>query len=91
VDPTTDQVVGAVTRNGLVRSDDPEIVQRVTAAFDRELLTRDGAIADELGVCFADIDTVTPDTAAHHDLVFRNLGLLTGLIPGEPEHAPAEE
>jgi hypothetical protein len=41
-------------------------------------------VAEELGVCFADIATLHPDDAAHHDLVFRNLGLLTGLIPALP-------
>jgi hypothetical protein len=81
VDPATDRVVGQVTRDGRVRSDDGEIARRVRAAFDRDLMTRDGEVAEELGVCFADIATVGPDDTAHHDLVFRNLGLLTGLVP----------
>ena len=81
VDPATDRVVGQVTRDGRVRSDDAEVTRRVQAAFDRDLITRDGEIAEELGVCFADIATVGPDDTAHHDLVLRNLGLLTGLVP----------
>lgn len=81
VDPETDQVVGQLTRHGKVRSDDPDIEQRVRDAFNRELLIRDGTIAEDLGVCFAHISAVGPQDAAHHDLVFRNLGLLTGLIP----------
>jgi hypothetical protein len=83
VDPATDQVVGQVTRDGDVRASDPEVEQRVRAAFDRELLTRNDELAEELGVCFADIVPVLPNDDAHHDLVFRNLGALTGLIPTE--------
>ncbi len=83
VDPATDRVVGQVTRDGQVRSDDAEIVRRVQAAFDRELMTRDGEVAEELGVCFADIDTVGVDDTGHHDLVFRNLGLIAGLVPAK--------
>jgi hypothetical protein len=81
VDPATERVVGAVTRDGRVRSDDDGVVRLVRDAFARDLLTRDGEVAEELGVCFADIATVAEDDAAHHDLVFRNLGLLTGLVP----------
>ena len=91
IDPATDAVVGHVTRDGRVRSADPDVVRRIESAFDRELLTRDGAIAEELGVCFANILPVSPRDDAHHDLVFRSLGLLTGLIPGEPGTAPAPE
>ena len=81
LDPATERVVGQVTRDGQVRSDDPDVVERVSRAFDRELLMRDDALAEELGVCFADIASLGPDDAGHHDLVFRNLGVLTGLIP----------
>ena len=81
IDPTTDRVVGQVTRDGKVRSSDPDIVRRVERAFNRELLVRDNALAEELGVCFANIDSVGPDDAVHHDLAFRNLGVLAGLIP----------
>lgn len=81
IDPATDRVVGQVTRDGRVRSDDPEIVRRVSGAFDRELLVRENALAEELGVCFADIEKISPWDDAHRDLVFRNLGVLTGLVP----------
>lgn len=84
VDPATDRVVGQVTRRGQIRSDDAEIARRVRDAFARDLMTRDDEIAEELGVCFADIATIHADDDAHHDLVFRNLGLLTGLIPAKP-------
>lgn len=84
VDPATDRVVGQVTRDGRVRSDDAEVARRVRAAFDRDLMTRDGEVAEELGVCFADIATVGSDDTAHQDLVFRNLGLITGLVPAKP-------
>lgn len=83
VDPATDRVVGQVTRDGRVRSDADDVMRSVQAAFNRALMTRDGEIAEELGVCFADIATVEPDDPAHLDLVFRNLGLLTGLIPSK--------
>jgi hypothetical protein len=83
VDPATERVVGQVTRDGQVRADDPEVARRVRAAFARDLMTRDDEIAEELGVCFADIATVRPDDEGHHDLVFRNLGLLTGLVPAK--------
>jgi hypothetical protein len=84
VDPATDRVVGQLTRDGRVSSEDREIARRVREAFVRDLMTRNDEVAEELGVCFADIATVRPDEADHHDLVFRNLGLLTGLIPAEP-------
>ncbi len=83
VDPATDRVVGQVTRDGMIRSDDPEIARRVRDAYARDLMTRGDEIAEELGVCFADIATIHPGDEAHHDLVFRNLGLLTGLIPAK--------
>lgn len=85
VDPATDTVVGQVTRRGAVRATDPEVAARVRAAFGRDLLVRDDAIADELGVCFADIGTVAPDDPAHADLVLRSLYALTGLVPRRRE------
>lgn len=83
IDLATDRVVGAIRRSGEVRSDDPEVVDRVRAAFRRELLTRDGEVIEELGVCYADVVTVAVGAPAHRDLVFRNLALLTGYLPGE--------
>lgn len=85
IDPATDRVVGQVTRDGRVRSSDPGIVHRVSRAFDRQLLVRDGKLLEELGICFADIEPVGPADTSHHDLVFHNLGVLTGLIPAESE------
>lgn len=84
VDPATDRVVGQVTRDGRIRSDDDDIARRVRDAFARDLMTRGDEVAEELGVCFADIATLHANDDAHHDLVFRNLGLLTGLIPAKP-------
>lgn len=81
VDPATERVLGQVTRGGDVRSRDPDVTARVRAAFDRTLLAQDGQLAEELGVCFAGIDSVTPADAGHADLVFRNLYALTGLVP----------
>lgn len=85
IDLATDRVVGAIRRSGEVRSDDPEVIDRIDAAFRRELLTRNGEVIEELGVCYADVVTVLPGAPAHRDLVFRNLGLLAGYLPGEPD------
>ena len=85
IDLATDRVVGAIRRSGEVRSDDPAVLDLVHAAFHRELLTRGGEVIEELGVCYADVVTVPPDAPAHRDLVFRNLALLTGYFPGEPD------
>lgn len=84
IDPATDRTVGQVTRRGAVRHSDPEVTRRIRAAFGSEIMCRGGEIAEELGVCFADVGTVTPGGAAHAGLVFRNLALLTGLMPRQP-------
>ena len=89
VDLATDRVVGTVRRNGDVRSDDSAVIDRVAAAFRRELFLRDGAVIEELGVCYADVVTQPPGAPDHRDLVFRNLALLTGYLPAEPEDGPA--
>lgn len=77
-------MVGAVTQEGDVRSDDPDVENRVRGAYARSLMTEDGALAEELGVCFAGIETVSPADNGHRDLVFRSLGALTGLVPRLP-------
>lgn len=84
IDEATGRIAGAIRRDGEVRSDDPAVVDRIHAAFQRELLTRNGEVIEELGVCYADVVTLAPDAPAHRDLVFRNLALLTGYFPGEP-------
>jgi len=84
VDLATEQVVGQMTHHGEVRHATPDIVMRITTAYDREIMVRDDEIAEELGVCFAGVETITPRDDAHDDLVFRNLGLLSGLIPRLP-------
>lgn len=84
IDLSTDQVVGQMTRHGDVRNATPEIILRITTAYDREIMLEDDAIAENLGVCFADVETVTPDDGSHDDLVFRNLALFTGLVPRLP-------
>lgn len=91
VDLATDQVVGQMTRRGEVRNASADIVMRVTTAYDREVMMQDDEVAEELGVCFAGVETVTPRDDAHVDLVFRNLGLLAGLIPRTPESAGEPE
>lgn len=87
-DLATGRIIGQVTWDGHVRHADTDTIRRINAAFDQEIMLRDEAIADELGVCFADVETVASDDGRHNDLVFRNLGLLTGFVPqqsNEPE------
>lgn len=81
VDLATGRVVGDLTARGEVQSDDPATAERVRAAFARELLVRDGEVVAELGVCFADIETVRPGDSDHARLVMRNLGALAGVLP----------
>jgi hypothetical protein len=87
IDLATDRVVGAIRRDGEVRSDDPEVVARVEGAYRRELLTRNGEVIEELGVCYADVVTLSHGAPDHDDLVFRNLALLAGYLPGDPDSA----
>jgi hypothetical protein len=88
IDPATDRVVGHVTREGDVRSDDPAIEARIRAAYQRELVIENDVIAEELGVCFAGLEMVVPGDTTYFDLVFRNIGLLTGLIPERIPNPP---
>jgi hypothetical protein len=88
IDPVTDRVVAHVTREGDVRSDDPAVELRVRAAFQRALMMKDGAVVEELGVCFSGIDMIVPGDTTHSDLVFRNIGLLTGLVPQQVRPSP---
>ncbi|MGH2562139.1 MAG: hypothetical protein ACRDJH_24020 [Thermomicrobiales bacterium] len=81
VELATGNVVGEVTASGVVRADDPAVAARVRAAFGRELLVRDGAIVEELGVCFADVETVRPGDPEHARLVLMNLAALAGVLP----------
>lgn len=85
VDLSTDMIVGQMTRHGEVRNASPDIVMRITTAYDREVMLQDDEIAEELGVCFAGVETITPRDDTHDDLVFRNLGLLAGIIPRLPQ------
>jgi hypothetical protein len=81
VDVATGDVVGALTSAGDVRADDPAVAARVRATFARDLLVRDGEVVEELGVCFADVETVRPGDPDHMHLVLTNLGALAGVVP----------
>lgn len=90
VELETDRVVGQITRNGDVRTRDAAVASRVRDAFQRSLMARDDELVDELGVCFAGVESIGPADRAHRDLVFRNLGLLAGLLPRRRESVDAE-
>ena len=83
VDLATGKVVGELTARGDVRANDPAVAERVRSAFGRELLVRDGEVVEELGVCFADIETVRPGDPEHVRLVLVNLAMLAGVVPRE--------
>lgn len=77
----TGEIVGRLLADGSVVSDDPAVRQRVEAAFQRELLVRDGELIEELGVCFDGVETLRPGDPGHWRLVLRNLGILADVIP----------
>lgn len=83
VDITSDRVVGEISERGEVASDDPGVVARVQAALSRELMMRDGEVAEDLGVCFADVTFLRPGDLDYLPTVLRNLALLTGYLPRE--------
>jgi hypothetical protein len=85
VDPVSGETVGWLLPDGKIVSDDPMVIVAVERAFRRELLVRDGELVEELGVCFADVETVRPGDSGHAALVRRNLLALTGYLPTAPE------
>jgi len=81
VDWRTGQVVGVLGADGVVRAADPGIARQVEAAFARELLVRDGQVIEDLGVCFADVETLRPGDPGHRRAVLRHLAALTDVMP----------
>ncbi|HET8524433.1 MAG TPA: hypothetical protein VFL82_14450, partial [Thermomicrobiales bacterium] len=81
IDLETGVIAGQITDDGEVTSDRPDIIQRVTAAYQRELLVRDGDVLDELGVCFEGVETIAPGHPDHRRLVLTHLGQLAGVLP----------
>lgn len=79
VDVEGGEVVGAVTADGVVVAGDPLVGERVRAAFARELLVREGALVEELGVCFAGVETLRPGEPGHARAVLTHLGVLAGV------------
>lgn len=84
VDPASGETVGRLRANGNVISDDQHVIAAVERAFQRELLVRDGELVEELGICFADVETVQPGDPQHATLIRRNLFALTGYLPAPP-------
>lgn len=83
IDLATGAVVGQMSPSGQMIVADPEVAGRIRAAFGRELLVRDGEVVAELGLCYADVETLPAGTVAHRALVLRNLAALTGYRPCE--------
>jgi hypothetical protein len=81
----TGTVVGRLSPDGRVTSDDAGVIDRIEAAFQRELIVQDGTIVDELGLCYADVETLCPGDPRQIQLVLRNLAALTGLLPRSAE------
>lgn len=85
VEPAGGRTVGRLLPSGEVVSNDPDVIAAVERAFRRELLVRNGELVEELGICFADVETVRPGDPRHFALVRRNLLALTGYLPTAPE------
>ncbi|MEA2529968.1 MAG: hypothetical protein QOG89_1612 [Thermomicrobiales bacterium] len=81
IDLETGMVVGRVTGAGDVISGDAQVTERVTHAFAREVMVRDGELVEELGICFANVETLYPGQPGHEAAVLRYLGKLSGYLP----------
>lgn len=90
IDLATGAVVGQLSPSGEVISAAPEVTERLQAAFGRELMLRNGEVVADLGICYADVETLPPGTAAHRAHVLRNLAALTGYLPREHPNTLAE-
>ena len=80
VDWRTGAVVGRLRPDGTVLDASPAIARQVAAAFEREVLVRDGRVVEELGLCFADVETLRPGDPGHWQAVLTHLGALTDVI-----------
>jgi hypothetical protein len=83
VDLATGGRVGQLSDNGSLCVTDARVRARLLKAFHRELLVRDGEIVEELGVCFADVETLRPGDPGHREIVLRHLARLAGILPVE--------
>ena len=81
VDLATGEIVGQLSPSGETITADPKVAERLQAAFGRALMVRDGEVVAELGICYADVETLPPGSADHRALVLRNLAALTGYLP----------
>ena len=81
IDLETGAVVGQVTAAGEVIAEDARVSERVSRAFARELMVRDGDLVEELGVCFADVVMLCPGQPGHGEAVLRSLARLAGYLP----------
>lgn len=89
IDLASGEIVGRLTASGKVLSASREVEERVARAFRQELMIKDGALVEELGICFADIEVLLPGEPGHAAAVVRNLGRLAGVVP-RPRHQDGE-
>lgn len=80
-DEMTDETVGSINASGETRNTDAETTERVTQAFNKDLLVRDGEVIEEFGICADGVCSIGPADPEHDQMVLRNLGALTGLRP----------
>lgn len=83
-DEMSDTSVGYINASGDTRGTDSGTTHRVTEAFNKDLLVKDGDVVDELGMCFDGVCSIGPADPGHDQMVLRNLGALTGLRPEAP-------
>jgi hypothetical protein len=85
IDLETGMLAGTIRGDGVVVTGDPRVKERVAKAFDQEVMVRDGDLAEELGICFLDVQTLLPGDAGHAEVVIQNLGRLAGYLPRRRE------
>jgi hypothetical protein len=81
IDLETSLIVGQMREDGSLVSGDPVVRERVGRAFARELMVRDGELVEDLGVCFADVETLFPGDPDHALVIIQNLARLAGYLP----------
>jgi len=81
IDLATGLVVGQMREDGSCVSGGQQVRDRLGRAFARELMVRDGEIDEELGICFAQVETLYPGDPGHAPVVIQNLARLAGYLP----------
>jgi hypothetical protein len=81
IDLETGLIVGQMREDGSLVSGDLVVRERVGRAFAQELMVRDGELVEDLGVCFADVETLFPGDPGHARGIIQNLARLAGYLP----------